>query len=128
MNPHRHRPRRAMAVSPEGDCSILSPLFRQRQGKAGWFWSAVAGHRFGCLDLWFKGNIHTSKAVSSHRTPKQQSRIDETLVPAVAFLQIVRHGMMRLACRGPFDAPDEQGLKAGTLHRLDVMPEHVFAD
>src|SRR5438874_10057827 len=119
MNPHRHRPRRAMAVSPEGDwlhpIAAFEAASRQRRAEIRVtvrlpFWSAVAGHRFGCLDLWFKGNIHTSKAVSSHRTPKRQSKIDETLVSAVAFLHVVRHGMMRLPCRGPFDAADEQRL------------------
>ena len=57
-----------------------------RSGARG-FWSAVAGHRFGCLDSWSAWldtaldawtlgsdnhkNIHTSKAVSRHRTPKR---------------------------------------------------------
>jgi len=40
------------------------------------FWSAVARHRFGCLDLWIggaeTGNLQASKVVWRQRTPKNQ--------------------------------------------------------
>src|SRR5438309_5770929 len=34
------------------------------------FWSAVARHCFGSLELWMTVAIQPSKAVSSHRTPR----------------------------------------------------------